>query len=74
MFVFLSNGGTKSTHNPIQKGEHSRGCGKRAAAFAPADSTSAPETMFTCGAETMITGAVLLEGDCLDGILALASA
>ena len=32
------------------------------------------EAMATCGGETMSTGGVLLEGDCLDGILALLTA
>ena len=32
------------------------------------------DAMTTCGDETMRTGEVLLEGDCLDGILALLSA
>ena len=33
-----------------------------------------PETMTTCGVQAMVSGAVLLEGDCLDGILALLKA
>ena len=33
-----------------------------------------PETMTTCSVQAMVSGAVLLEGDCLDGILALLKA
>ena len=41
----------------------------------PMDFEDPLETMITCGAETMVTGEVLLEGDdCLDGILALLTA
>ena len=40
----------------------------------PMDFGDPLEAMATCGGETMSTGEVLLEGDCLDGILALLTA